>query len=69
MKQLISNIILNIINFNYVKECQVVNYARVAQLVRALVLWAGGRGFDPHREHFLNIFLITKLKIKANLYK
>ena len=28
--------------------------ALVAQLVRALVLWANGRGFDPHLEHFLN---------------
>lgn len=36
--------------------------APVAQLVRALVLWANGRGFDPRLEHFLYLNLQYHLR-------
>ena len=46
--------------------------ARVAQLVRALVLWAEGRGFDPRLEHFLYFILVyvfNKSLIDIEIYE
>ena len=39
-----------------------------SSVVRAIVLWAIGRGFDPHQEHFITFYFFSKEKDKKKYY-